>query len=1140
MRLRTLSLDLFGHFTDRRYDFGDGTDCDFHIIYGPNEAGKTTTMEAALRLLYGFPHRDPYDFQHQKANLRLSGVLDIDGKPQTFTRVPSRKAPLLDASGIPIPESALSAHLGGLTEQDYRALLCLDDETIETGGEDIANARGDIGKLLFSAAAGIADLNAVLDQARSEADTLYRKRASTTAMATLKKELADVERAIREKDTTASAWKALKKSLATAQAAETEARATRDAVQARAAEVAILRRALPRLAERDTLADGLAAFVAYPERLDLDPEHLVDLTTRQARAAADLTRLSAAIADTQAALDALTVDTADLALGERLDALDTLRSRHVSETPDLPKRRRALADAQADMARAARDLGAPEGTDPQRLVLSPADLAGLEAAREDLRDAIAAAEREACEVADMDARLTEAQQARDALAASAPPHAAVSDLLTRYEADRLAPAHASAMAALRAATRTRDDALTALTLGAHRFDTLPDAPMDRATAQALAEEHKALTDKADRAEEDRLRALEDAERHAAQADVLTANGPASDAEAQTARAERDALWVTHRIALTEATATAFAQAMARHDQLSDTRLSHANTLAQLREITRSQVDAETRARQAAERCATLMARRDDITERISRACTTAGLPAMVPAALHDWMAHHATATDAQRALEHVTHDHAPVLERADKLLTLLRPLLPLDDPDLSSALDHARALAHDLRSHATRLASAEDGLQRLIADREARRAAHDRVQARAEAARATWEARVATCFNGALRPETLLVSLAPLQTLREHEAHRVQAQRQITAMEADQKAFAEEMAILAGGASDAPLETFDALRQKADAAAAALARRVSLTAQRDQQVEARDAAREALSTIAEEARAISRSFPEDVPTETLDDLRRTLATARDVNDRRSRLAELDRALLADFAVPDLDVARTRLEGLTPAALEAEAAGLVTDLQRAEQAMTEATAARANAQRDLDAVTGDAEIAVLVERRTTLELEIEDTARRYLELDFGLRLADEAIRRYRDTHRSGMMEATERAFGELTNGAYARLLARPEGSGEVLQVIDAQGTAKQVADLSKGTRFQLYLALRAAAYEQLVSQGVTLPFFCDDIFETFDEDRTRAACRLMERIGRSGQAIYLTHHRHVVDIAQEVCAVAPRVHQIGQT
>lgn len=115
--------------------------------------------------------------------------------------------------------------------------------------------------------------------------------------------------------------------------------------------------------------------------------------------------------------------------------------------------------------------------------------------------------------------------------------------------------------------------------------------------------------------------------------------------------------------------------------------------------------------------------------------------------------------------------------------------------------------------------------------------------------------------------------------------------------------------------------------------------------------------------------------------------------------------------------------------------------------------------------------------------------------------------------------------------------YQKLLTQPDGAAEILLAVDASGTPKQIGDMSKGTRFQLYLALRAAAYEQMVAQGVELPFFCDDVFETFDEDRTRAACRLMERIGRSGQAIYLTHHRHVVEIAKEVCDAQPVVHEI---
>jgi uncharacterized protein YhaN len=163
--------------------------------------------------------------------------------------------------------------------------------------------------------------------------------------------------------------------------------------------------------------------------------------------------------------------------------------------------------------------------------------------------------------------------------------------------------------------------------------------------------------------------------------------------------------------------------------------------------------------------------------------------------------------------------------------------------------------------------------------------------------------------------------------------------------------------------------------------------------------------------------------------------------------------------------------------------------------------------------------------------------MSEAALDFLKLNLGHKLAEQAINRYRDKHRSGMMEATETAFAQLTDGKYSTLQTQSNGKEETLLALDKDGTAKRADEMSKGTRFQLYLALRAAAYDQLAEQGTCLPFICDDIFETFDENRTRAACRVMERIGQRGQAIYLTHHRHVVEIAQEVCGDRVQVHEL---
>ena len=306
MRLHKLSLDRFGHFTDKQIDLGKATDNpDFHIIYGPNEAGKTTTMEAALRLFYGFPARESYDFKHQRKNLQVSGLLEIDGELHHFTRLPKRSGSLCDTAGIALPETALATHLAGLSLDDYRKLLCLDDETIERGGDEIARADGDIGRLLFSAAAGVADLSTVLSEVRESADSLWRKRATKTRVAELKRERSEVEAEIRQLDVSANRWRDLKKQFADAQSTEDDAGETLRRLRVKEAQIEANRRALPQLKKMDDLTTQLTAFAHYPVSLDFDPEHLVKLQGDEGRLTADIKRLTSEIKDIELALEKL-------------------------------------------------------------------------------------------------------------------------------------------------------------------------------------------------------------------------------------------------------------------------------------------------------------------------------------------------------------------------------------------------------------------------------------------------------------------------------------------------------------------------------------------------------------------------------------------------------------------------------------------------------------------------------------------------------------------------------------------------------------------------------------------------------------------------------------------------------------------
>ena len=166
--------------------------------------------------------------------------------------------------------------------------------------------------------------------------------------------------------------------------------------------------------------------------------------------------------------------------------------------------------------------------------------------------------------------------------------------------------------------------------------------------------------------------------------------------------------------------------------------------------------------------------------------------------------------------------------------------------------------------------------------------------------------------------------------------------------------------------------------------------------------------------------------------------------------------------------------------------------------------------------------------MLFRSRRTILVEIEEKALRHFRLRAGIVAAEEALRLYRDRRRSSMMTRASEAFKVISRGAYRGLAAQPGKDAEVLIGVGANGRSKVAADMSKGARFQLYLALRVAGYEEFARSRGSVPFIADDIMETFDDFRAEEAFRLFSEMAEVGQVIYLTHHRHLCDIARRAC------------
>jgi uncharacterized protein YhaN len=253
-----------------------------------------------------------------------------------------------------------------------------------------------------------------------------------------------------------------------------------------------------------------------------------------------------------------------------------------------------------------------------------------------------------------------------------------------------------------------------------------------------------------------------------------------------------------------------------------------------------------------------------------------------------------------------------------------------------------------------------------------------------------------------------------------------------------------------------------------------------------------------------------------------------LEAVREQERQRHRADELENDLVTRLATATSEEAEAILAGVDEAELRPELARLEEAIDVADRDVSELHSEVRNKERALAEIEGGDRVAELEQKQRTILLDIEHKAVGYLRLKAGVVAAEHALRLFRERHRSAMMQRASRTFSHISGGEYAGLSTQAEKGQEFLIANTAAGGSKLAGDLSKGTRFQLYLALRIAGYHEVAAARETLPFIADDIMETFDDNRAGRAFDLMAEMARVGQVIYLTHHEHLCEIARSAC------------
>ena len=177
MRLLQLHLKAVGPFTGVELDLSAGQH-GLHLIYGPNEAGKTSALRALSHLLFGFPSRTPDDFIHPYDQLRVGGTLrHSDGEVLEIVRRKGNKNTLRDADdAATVAPERLERFLGGVDQDTFETLFGIDHARLKQAGEEIRTGQGQLGELLFAAGTGLAGLGQAQQRLQERLDALFKPR----------------------------------------------------------------------------------------------------------------------------------------------------------------------------------------------------------------------------------------------------------------------------------------------------------------------------------------------------------------------------------------------------------------------------------------------------------------------------------------------------------------------------------------------------------------------------------------------------------------------------------------------------------------------------------------------------------------------------------------------------------------------------------------------------------------------------------------------------------------------------------------------------------------------------------------------------------------------------------------------------
>jgi uncharacterized protein YhaN len=1157
MKIKRLDLLFFGPFTNRTLDFSDGNP-GLHVVLGPNEAGKSSTLRALKAWLFGIDARSQDNFIHDYRQLRVGGILETSGGQQiSCVRRKGNKDTLLDAeTEQPIGDNVLSNLLPGLDEKLFSQLHGIDYQGLLQGGQAILDQSGDIGKSLFGAALGTKGKTDLLGELASEADKLFKARGQNQIINTAAAALKEARRQERQDSVSVRNWKDLQKEL---KEAEREiARIEDELTEARLSKSKLERfnRVAAGLTERRELLGLLASqadVIVLPEDFGSRRKTALD---KLVHAQQQLQKSSSKLERIKQEANALEVPHGLL---ENQEAIEDLQlqlgavQKSIKDKPAQDAKRRDRRNAAQDLLAGIRpdlDLETVSILKPilnrKRLITSLAKDTSL------LKQKIGQLEMKRRELAD---EKTTLEQELKVLASPG------QDVRSLQSAILNARKSGDLTTMLGEARSTVSEEETICLRDLSRLGRF-DGSLDDLIACCMPE--RAVLDKFEKRYDDLDEQCRESMRHKAEAAgalstvgrklkvLLSSTEIPTLQELLIARQHREQGWQLIRGRYVDGSELnpaaseyagnsnlpeAYEQSVTNADDVADKlrldaqRVQERLSLEEQIEICKDQISkAESRLTELASHRIQFDSEWQAVWQGIS---TKVGTPKEMKEWLQrvEQLLQKLSQLEKDRAAVHsLEATQAAHVEMLSTELSKLGYEEDIKEGELETLIVRSQEISEKQLNTKRRQGEIESSLNKI--GLQLRNAGEDLQQLKDEEAQ--WLLNWAEAVDGLgigtqPHPELALETMERLEELFQELKEADSAQRRIYGMNKDVERFsnavsfvAERIGLAIGDAKPAELTQL-LVRQlsQAQSDAAALNKLQRQISELKEEV----AEAEQDIKITNESCAVLRA---EAGVSSDDELAPVIETSMMKRRNMRRLQEVEQQL------------HELGEGHSIAELESEALGLDADQATDQLNQLETTLADLSSDRDvkrdsrkelllqIQALDGSSKAAEAAELAEQLLAGIVPDAEQYLRYTIARLILEEQIENYRRDNQTPVLRRAGELFAKLTLGSFAGLRDEIDERGKpILLGVRPDKSEVAVDGMSEGTRDQLFLALRLATIELQGEQHERLPFVVDDILVGFDDARSKSCLEVLAEFAQQFQVLVFTHHSMVAEAAEDL-------------